>query len=110
MLRKLGFLLIVLPLAAALVAFTVANRHMVIVSLDPFGVENSVIAFEMPVYVLIFLALLTGVVVGGVATWMKQGAWRKRARTSRFEAEKAKREARDLRREVDRPHTALPAP
>lgn len=119
MLRKFVSLFVLLPLAIVLIAFTVANRAMVVVSLDPFSPQQPALALEMPLFVLVFLSLLAGVIAGGVATWLGQGRWRKQARASRSEALKARREAEALRGEAAgaRPgqgaagaHTALPAP
>ncbi|MFN0265282.1 LapA family protein [Tepidamorphus sp. 3E244] len=109
MLRKLFSLLILLPLAILLVAFTVANRHMVKVALDPFSPANPAIGYELPLYAVIFASLCVGVIAGGMATWFGQGRWRKEARDKRTEAARARREAESLRRDADR-HDALPAP
>ncbi|MCB1473175.1 MAG: LapA family protein [Rhodobiaceae bacterium] len=110
MLRRIVSLVVLLPLAIVLVAFTVANRHLVVVSLDPFGGNQPAFGVEMPVYLLVFASLLAGVVLGGAATWLSQGAWRRRARQNRTEAARARREAEDLRREADAAHVSLPAP
>lgn len=119
MLRKFVSLFVLLPLAIVLIAFTVANRAMVVVSLDPFSPQQPALALEMPLFVLVFLSLLAGVIAGGVATWLGQGRWRKQARASRSEALKARREAEALRGEAAGAtpgqgaagtHTALPAP
>ena len=110
MLRKFLSLFVFLPLAVLLVAFTVANRHMIVVSFDPFGGDQPAIALEMPLFLLVFVCLLAGVVAGGVATWFSQGVWRKEARSNRSEVKQARREADQLRREVQGSHGALPAP
>jgi Lipopolysaccharide assembly protein A domain len=36
--------------------------------------------FSQPLYLLIFVLLIGGVVVGGCAAWLRQGKWRARAR------------------------------
>lgn len=77
--RKFVSLFVLLPLAIVLIAFTVANRAMVVVSLDPFSPQQPALALEMPLFVLVFLSLLAGVIAGGVATWLGQGRWRKQA-------------------------------
>jgi hypothetical protein len=48
----------------------------------------------MPLFVLIFALVGTGVLVGGIAAWLKQHKWRMRAR-------RAEAEARDLRARFD---------
>lgn len=94
MLRKIVNVLVLLPLAIVFVAFAVANRHMVTVSLDPFNTSDPALKLTMPLFAVILLAAIAGVAAGGVATWFRQGRWRRAAR--RHEAE-----AREARRELD---------
>ena len=80
MLRKIVTLVIVLPLAAIIIAFAVANRHGVTVSFDPFSSANPAYAATVPLFVLIFILVILGVVVGGAAAWLRQAHWRRAAR------------------------------
>lgn len=80
MLRKIITLIIVLPLAAVIIAFAVANRHAVTVTFDPFSSANPAYAATVPLFVLIFILVILGVIVGGVAAWMRQAKWRRVAR------------------------------
>src|ERR671916_48297 len=57
--------LILLPVAILVVLLAVANRGPVTVSLDPFSREAPEIAFTLPLFALIFLAVMLGVVIGG---------------------------------------------
>ena len=94
MLRRIINALVVLPLAIVFVIFAVANRHMVRVSLDPFNSADPALSFSMPLFILILLAAIAGVAAGGLATWFRQGRWRRAAR--RHEAD-----ARDARSQLD---------
>lgn len=92
MLRRLVSLLIAFPLGVVLVALAVSNRHPVQLVLDPFRPESPALALELPFYAYILAALVLGVILGGVATWMSQSRWRRTARVQgqraqRFEAE-----------------------
>jgi len=80
MLRKVLTIVIVVPLAVLIVAFAVANRQAVTVSFDPFSSANPAYAATLPLFVLIFALVILGVVVGGVATWLRQASWRRTAR------------------------------
>jgi uncharacterized integral membrane protein len=80
MLRRFLTAIIVVPLALVIVAFTVANRQMVTVSFDPFSQTAPAYAASVPLFVLIFVVLIIGVVVGGVAAWLRQSQWRRTAR------------------------------
>jgi uncharacterized integral membrane protein len=78
LLRKIVAIVIVLPLAILMIAFAVANRRIVTVSLDPFGGSDS--GVSLPLFVLIILLLIIGVLIGGLAAWVRQGKWRSAAR------------------------------
>jgi uncharacterized integral membrane protein len=80
MIRKIITALILLLLALVLIAFAVANRQVVTVSLDPFDQANPALALSQPMYRFIFVLLIGGVVLGGCAAWLRQGKWRARAR------------------------------
>ena len=95
MVRKIVTALILVPLAVIVIALAVANRQPVVVSFDPFDQLHPAMARALPLYQLMLLLLIAGVVVGGVAAWVRQGKWRRAARL-------ADAHARDLRAEVDR--------
>src|SRR6516164_3468560 len=93
MIRRIVTALILLPLAIVVISFAVANRQSVVVSFDPFDQAHPAFTRAPPLYLL--MLLIGGVVVGGSATWLRQGKWRRAARH-------ADAQARELRAEVDR--------
>ncbi|HXG78494.1 MAG TPA: DUF1049 domain-containing protein [Methyloceanibacter sp.] len=93
--RKLVLTLIVVPLGVVLIALAVVNRKSVTLILDPFGGAEPGLSLEAPFFLFLFGAFALGLLVGGVATWLRQGKWR---RTARAEA----REAKEWRRQADR--------
>ena len=93
-LRKVVAAVILVPLAVLIVAFAVANREKVTIALDPFG-PNSAAAWQtQPLFVVVIGALILGVIVGGIAAWLRQAKWRRTAR-------RLEREVANLRAEVD---------
>jgi uncharacterized membrane protein len=80
MLRKILSIVILVPLAIAIIAFAVANRQMVAVSFDPFSVAEPAYAARLPLFALIFALVILGVFVGGIAAWLRQASWRRLAR------------------------------
>jgi uncharacterized integral membrane protein len=86
--------LILLPVAIAVVLLAVANREPVRLSFDPFSREPLFTA-TLPLFALIFLAVMLGVLIGGAAAWMAQAKHRRQKRHYR-------REARNLRHESER--------
>ena len=102
--RKFIVIAVLVPLAILVVMFAVSNREIITVSFDPFDSVAPALAFKMPLFMLIFALVTVGVVVGGIAAWLKQHKWRMRAR-------RAEAEARDLRSrlDADQPRRNLPA-
>ena len=94
--------LILLPVAILIVLLAVANRAPVTLSLDPFSQEAPEFAFQLPLFAVIFAAVMLGVLVGGTASWLAQGKNRKTRRQLR-------REARQLRYETERLKAQSPA-
>jgi uncharacterized integral membrane protein len=92
--RKFLAIAVLVPLAIIIVMFAVANREIITVSFDPFDSVHPALALKMPLFILIFVLVAVGVVVGGIAAWLKQHKWRMRAR-------RAEAEARDLRVRLD---------
>ncbi|TCT00551.1 lipopolysaccharide assembly protein LapA domain-containing protein [Aquabacter spiritensis] len=82
MLRILS-LIIGIPLAILVVALAVANRRPVTLSFDPFNPDTTALAVSLPLFGVIFAALILGVVLGGAAAWLRQGRYRREARRAR---------------------------
>jgi uncharacterized integral membrane protein len=93
-------LLVIVPLALIAVAFAVANRQGVTVSFDPFATDVPAFALSGPLFVVLIITVVTGVILGGIATWFGQGRYRRATRLAR-------READDLRNEIARLKTEL---
>jgi uncharacterized membrane protein YciS (DUF1049 family) len=101
--RKIVTAAIIIPLVVVIVAFAVANRQLIAVSFDPFDAAQPALSFRMPLFILIFILVGLGVLIGGVAAWLKQHKWRVRAR-------RAEAEARDLRTRLDAQHAQRSVP
>jgi hypothetical protein len=101
-LRRVIWLLLALPAAAILVTLAIANRHPVRLVLDPFRPDTPVLWLQLPFYAWLFIVLIGGVILGGVATWMTQSKWRRTARSRALDALRWQAEADRLARERDR--------
>ena len=96
--RFLKFLFLV-PLALAAVALLVANRHAVIIYLDPFaGPAPEGTQITVQLFIVIGVAVMVGVILGGVVTYFKQGKHRRAARHARAEANSLRAEVARLSR------------
>lgn len=85
MIRKIISAIVLVPLAIVLVLFAVANREMVTLSLDPFDATRPAFTYRMPLFFLTFILLSVGVLVGGIAAWLRQSRWRRLVRELRNE-------------------------
>lgn len=97
MLRKIINVLVVLPLAIIFIVFAVANRHLVMLSFDPFDSTDAALGLSLPLFVVIIAFTMLGVLVGGIATWFGQRRWRRAARLNETEARNARAQLADLR-------------
>ena len=65
--------LILLPVAILIVLLAVANRAPVTLSLDPFSQDAPEFATQLPLFAVIFAAVMLGVVIGGVGELARAG-------------------------------------
>jgi uncharacterized integral membrane protein len=95
LLRILKTLLICL-IGAVVIGFAVLNRSAVTFVYWPkfMGAEQSI---TLPLSALILISAIAGVIIGGTATWLRQGAHRRAERQYRREAERLRSEAERLK-------------
>lgn len=99
MLHKLITLVITLPLAIILIVLSVANRSPVEVTLDPINPGNPFLTASIPLFILLLIAVIVGVVIGSVVTWFKQGKNRRAMRKEAHRANELKLEADAMAKE-----------
>jgi len=87
MFNRFVLIVVFVPLAIILIALAVANRELVAFTLDPFHPGNPALTLTLPLFIYLFLALAVGMIVGSLATWVRQGHYRKLARQRGVEAE-----------------------
>jgi uncharacterized integral membrane protein len=92
---KIIAVMLLVPLAIVFITLAVANRQTVVVSFDPFDPVNPAFVLALPLFALTLILVIAGVLIGGVAAWLRQSKWRRAAR-------RAQAQARELRAEVDR--------
>ena len=107
MVNRLILIAVFVPLAIVLVALAVANRGAVPFTLDPFNPGNPGLIWQLPLFVLLFAAIVVGMIVGSLATWVRQGRYRKLARQRAQEAEMLRQAAA---RTPAQPAPQLPRP
>lgn len=98
--RKFLTALIVIPLGLILVAFAVANRHLITVSFDPFIANDPSLSVTLPLFLLLILVAALGVFAGGSAVWVGQRRWRRAARRHEADARAVRAELADLRAQM----------
>ena len=67
--------LLLLPLIVLFVAFAIANRHIVTLSLDP-----APISIRAPLYSFVLAGTFVGLLAGGLIAWLRAGRWRSQLR------------------------------
>lgn len=92
---------VLVPFALAFLVFAVSNRADVQVVLDPFGLTETWAKVSMPLFLVMSVAAMLGVVVGGIGTWWSQRKNREQARQFEREAIALRYELMQLRRKSD---------
>jgi len=93
MINRFLIVVVVIPIAVVLIALAVANRGLTAFTLDPFNPGNPSLTLSAPLFVLLFAAVALGMILGSLATWLKQGRYRKIARQRTIEADAARASA-----------------
>ena len=101
MIRKIVAILFLVPLALVIVLFAIANRAPVLVSLDPFDGKPPMYSVTSPLFVVLLVVLIAGVIVGGAASWARQSKWRRRARRLAADLKQSRTETETLRRQLE---------
>jgi len=101
MIRRIVAAVVLVPLALLLVLLAIANRHAVTFSYDLFLTNRPALALTAPLFTMLLAVLLVGVLVGGVAAWLRQGHWRRAARRTGAEARALRIENEKLREKLE---------
>lgn len=102
--------LVILPVAVVVVLLAIANRHPVVLSLDPFSKGAPELSVSVPLFALMFAAVILGVLVGGFGSWLAAGKHRRARRSSGREISRLNAEADRLRASLGANRPALPRP
>ena len=100
--------LLALAAGLALLMIAVANPQPVTLALDPFN-QPAALGLELPLFAFLFATLLIGVLLGGLATWLGQGHWRRSARVHAGKSMQLQAETDRLTRERERHVTSSKA-
>jgi len=101
MIRRIVGWFVLVPLCVVLVLFALANRHSVPVRFDPFAASTATAwlpEFAVPMFLVIYGALILGIILGGVAVWFTQGRQRREKRHWKREADRLERERDEAKR------------
>jgi Tfp pilus assembly protein FimT len=82
----------------------------VTLSLDPLLSDKPLVTVTQPLFILLLAAVLAGVIVGGIAAWLRQGKWRQAAKRAQAEARAARAEADGLRERLEAAERAAGQP
>lgn len=102
--RYIRYLFLAL-VGGALVLVALANRASVQLSLYPAELSTYLGAppsYELPLFVVIFLGIVAGLLIGFVWEWFREHKHRAEARLQKREKEKLEREMKGLKKEANK--------
>ena len=95
---KVFFWIVVMPLAAAVIVFSVNNRADVVLDLWPLDMATR----PLPVFSVVLAGLFAGFLIGGLVVWISGGKARRRARHEGHRADRAEREIKEAEARLKR--------
>lgn len=101
--RTLLKAIVMAPFALLLIAFAIANHDTVSIALDPLNLVDPPLVYAMPLFLPIFIALVIGILLGGIAMWFSERRHRRAAKIYLRDLERQKRDNEELRREKSLP-------
>ncbi|MDD9910036.1 MAG: LapA family protein [Ahrensia sp.] len=101
MLNRLTTLFILVPVGIIVLALAVANRQSVTLAVPPDVNGEPLFSATMPMFAVVFVSVLIGMVIGSCATWFKQGRYRKDARVQKSQVRQATSEAEKQKERAD---------
>ncbi|MCC5978395.1 MAG: LapA family protein [Salinarimonas sp.] len=107
-----GFIkaLILVPVGFVIILLAIANRAPITISFDPFSEADPLLSVVAPLWLVLFVALAIGVVIGGVAAWLVQGKHRKLERQYKRECDSLRKEVESVRESARANPAALVGP
>ena len=90
--------LLLLPLIVLFVAFAIANRHIVTLSLDP-----TPISIRAPLYSFVLAGIFVGLLAGGLIAWLRAGRWRSQLRDEQRSVRRLESELRQAENAANAP-------
>ena len=87
MLKRIVFLVVVVPIALILLALSVANRQPVSLNFNPIRPDMPGDQVVLPFFWFLFLTFALGAIVGGMVVWFSQSRYRRTAREREREAD-----------------------
>ena len=87
--------IIMVPVALAVISFSVNNRDSIAIDVWP-----APYTVEVPVFAIVLVSILGGMVIGAIVAWFSGGKTRSRARRNARRAKTAEREAGTLRQQA----------
>lgn len=94
-------ILVFVPLALIILFFSMANRAMVKIGVDPFSANPAEAPYvEAPMYLVVLASIAIGVLAGGVSSWLGHLPVRRAAKVARAEARKTRLEIEKLRQQA----------
>ncbi len=92
--------IIMVPVALAVISFSVNNRGSIVIDVWP-----APFSVEVPVFAVVLVSILGGMIVGAILAWFSGGRTRSRARMNARRAKSAEHEAAALREQVTEAET-----
>ncbi|WP_332065243.1 LapA family protein [Bartonella sp. CB189] len=95
--KRILLAIILVPLAILLIAFIMANRQMVILTINPFRINSENFTYQAPLFIWLFVFFSLGVLLSGIISWFTCMKCKKALKESKAELEKLKKSISNIK-------------
>ncbi len=88
--KRIFLAIILLPPTVVFIAFIVANRQIVTLTLDPFQMSSKGLTYQAPLFIWLFIFFGFGILLGSLINWFAYHKCKKSLKESKIELEKLK--------------------
>ncbi|MCZ2203502.1 LapA family protein [Bartonella sp. A05] len=88
--KRILLAILLVPLTIFLIAFILANRQSVTLTIDPFQTSSEHFTYQAPLFVWLFIFLGLGILLSSIIHWLAQYHSRKALKKNKAELEKLK--------------------
>lgn len=94
--KRIILAIVLVTITVLLIAFIIANRQIVTLTLDPFRINSENFTYQAPLFIWLFIFFGIGILLSSIIHWFTCRKYKKALKESKAELEKLKISIADM--------------